>query len=69
MVVSTTPAPGSAGVATDGTFAIEFSAPLDTLAQFEHPQGFFIHLAVHPLMAVGEPDSITISDSGISMLW
>ncbi|MCI0495995.1 Ig-like domain-containing protein, partial [candidate division KSB1 bacterium] len=58
VVVSTNPADGATAVDPNLTFEITFSAPLDTTARFDYPNGFYINLILDPDSLIGEPDAI-----------
>jgi len=60
-VVSVSPTHGSTNVDTSANITMTFSAPLDTLARFPNPEGFFINLYLYPDSLIGEPDSLTVS--------
>jgi hypothetical protein len=60
-VVSITPTHGSTNVDTSANFTMAFSAPLDTIARYPNPEGFFINLYLYPDSLVGEHDSLVVS--------
>ncbi len=74
-LVSSTPADGDTDVDTLLTLVLEFSAPLDTTARFDEPDGFYLGLEVFPTDSVGDPgggitisaDSTTVTAEGIPL--
>ena len=60
-VVSTYPTDGAVSVNTVLTVEFVFNQPIDTTAQYEITDNFYLGVLLYPDSLIGAPDSITIS--------